>query len=50
MNKALFAELVRSLEEAKAIAKGQAKPLRRSAVSALNAKAVREQALKARHG
>lgn len=43
MDKALFAELVGSLQEAKAIAKGRAKPSRRFEVSVPDAKAVREQ-------
>lgn len=43
MDKSLFEELVGSLKEAKAIAKGQAKPSRRFELSAPDAKAVREQ-------
>ena len=43
MDKTLFEELVGSLKEAKAIAKGSAKPSRRFEVTAPDAKAVREQ-------
>jgi len=43
MDKTLFEELVGSLKEAKAIAKGRAKPSRRFELSAPDAKAVREQ-------
>jgi DNA-binding transcriptional regulator YiaG len=43
MDKTLFAELVGSLKEAKAIAKGRAKPSRHFEVLAPDAKAVREQ-------
>ena len=43
MDKTLFEELVGSLKEAKAIAKGRAKPSRRFEVTAPDAKAVREQ-------
>jgi putative transcriptional regulator len=42
MDKALFKELVGSLKEAKAIAKGQAKPSRRFVLAAPDARAVRE--------
>jgi putative transcriptional regulator len=43
MEKTLFEELVGSLNEAKAIAKGRAKPSRRFELTAPDAKAVREQ-------
>ncbi|HEY4081562.1 MAG TPA: NadS family protein [Burkholderiaceae bacterium] len=43
MDKALFADLVGSLQEAQAIAKGRAKPSRRFELSMPDAKAVREQ-------
>ena len=43
MDKTLFEELVGSLKEAKAIAKGRANPSRRFELSAPDAKAVREQ-------
>jgi len=43
MDKTLFEELVGSLKEAKAIAKGRAKPSRRFEVTAPDAKAVKEQ-------
>jgi len=43
MDKTLFEELVGSLKEAKAIAKGRAKPCRRFEVTAPDAKAAREQ-------
>ena len=42
MDKTLFEELVGSLKEAKAIAKGRAKPSRRFEVTAPDAKAVRD--------
>ena len=42
MDKTLFEELVGSLKEAKAIAKGDAKPSRRYELGAPDAKAVRE--------
>ncbi|MCK6431910.1 MAG: helix-turn-helix domain-containing protein [Burkholderiaceae bacterium] len=43
MDKTLFDDLVGSLKEAKAIAKGRAKPSRRFELIAPDAKAVREQ-------
>lgn len=43
MEKALFDELVGSLKEARAIAKGKTKPSRQFVLSAPDAKAVREQ-------
>jgi len=43
MDKTLFDELVGSLNEARAIAKGQTKPSRRFEVMAPDARAVREQ-------
>lgn len=43
MEKALFDDLVQSLKEAKAIAKGEAQASRRFALTAPDAKAVREQ-------
>ena len=43
MDKTLFEELVGSLKEAQAIAKGRAKPSRRFVLAAPDAKAVREQ-------
>jgi putative transcriptional regulator len=43
MDKSLFEELVGSLKEASAIAKGHAKPSRRFELTAPDAKAVREQ-------
>jgi len=43
MDKQLFEDLVGSLKEAKAIAKGKAAPSRRFVVAAPDAKAVREQ-------
>lgn len=43
MDKTLFDDLVRSLQEAKAISKGKAAPSRRFVMAAPDAKAVREQ-------